>query len=152
ITVSNTEGTLKREVKTDSSGNYSVDNLPSGDYLVVAEMQGYLTNASDAQTLETGQTLTLNLQLAAVQGATENVEVNAGGPGQVETTNATNSYTLTQQEVSAFPLNGRDAMQEITMSPGVTDQSGKDEHKVGLAGSAKYSVNGGRVEYNTFEV
>jgi hypothetical protein len=36
--------------------------------------------------------------------------------------------------------------------PGVSNQTGQDEAKVGLAGSAKFSVNGGRVEYNTFEV
>jgi len=38
------------------------------------------------------------------------------------------------------------------MAPGVSNQTGQDEAKVGVAGSAKFSVNGGRVEYNTFEV
>ncbi|MCU1297533.1 MAG: TonB-dependent receptor plug, partial [Acidobacteriaceae bacterium] len=34
----------------------------------------------------------------------------------------------------------------------VSNQTGQDEAKVGVVGSVKYSVNGGRVEYNTFEV
>ncbi len=38
------------------------------------------------------------------------------------------------------------------MAPGVSNQTGQDEAKVGVAGSAKFSVNGGRVEYNTFSV
>ncbi len=42
--------------------------------------------------------------------------------------------------------------QLITMAPGVSNQTNQDEAKVGVAGSAKSAVNGGRVEYNTFEV
>ena len=34
----------------------------------------------------------------------------------------------------------------------MSNQTGQDEAKVGVVGSVKYSVNGGRVEYNTFEV
>jgi hypothetical protein len=145
-------GQGQRDTKSDSTGSYTVDNLPPGDYSVSVEAEGFNPKTSDAQTLAAGQTLTFNLQLAVMKGATESVQVIEGGPGQVEKEPTTNSYVLTNQEVVTFQLNGRDATQLITMSPGVSDQSGKDEHKVGLAGSAKYSVNGGRVEYNTFEV
>ena len=34
----------------------------------------------------------------------------------------------------------------------MSNQTGQDEAKVGVNGSVKYSVNGGRVEYNSFEV
>ena len=34
----------------------------------------------------------------------------------------------------------------------MSNQAGQDEGKVGVVGSVKYSVNGGRVEYNSFEV
>src|SRR5262249_40066079 len=37
-------------------------------------------------------------------------------------------------------------------APGVSNQTGQDEAKVGVTGSVKYSVNGGRVEYNSFEI
>ena len=49
-------------------------------------------------------------------------------------------------------LNGRNFTQLIALTPGVSNQTGQDEAKVGVVGSVKYSVNGGRVEYNTFEV
>src|SRR5208283_3132015 len=48
--------------------------------------------------------------------------------------------------------NGRNFSQLIALAPGVSNQTSQDEAKVGVQGSAKYSVNGGRVEYNTFEV
>jgi len=34
----------------------------------------------------------------------------------------------------------------------VSNQTGQDEAKVGITGSVRYSVNGGRVEYNSFNV
>src|SRR5208337_5238079 len=58
----------------------------------------------------------------------------------------------TQKELVTLGLNGRNFTQLITLTPGVSNQTGQDEAKVGVQGSAKYSVNGGRVEYNTFEV
>ena len=54
--------------------------------------------------------------------------------------------------VVAIGLNGRNFTQLIALAPGVSNQTGQDEAKVGVVGSVKYSVNGGRVEYNTFEV
>src|ERR1700755_1473047 len=70
----------------------------------------------------------------------------------VETDTASISTTLAGKEVTGYGLNGRNFSQLITMAPGVSNQTGQDEAKVGVAGSAKFSVNGGRVEYNTFEV
>lgn len=152
VHVANTDGTFQRDAKTDDSGGFSVADLAAGDYLVVVDAEGFETKTSDAKTLAAGQSLTFNIQLAAVKGTTTNVEVVGGGATHIETSTATISSTISNKEVSTLMLNGRDATALIALSPGVTDQSGKDEHKVGLAGSAKYSVNGGRVEYNTFEV
>ncbi len=59
---------------------------------------------------------------------------------------------MSNEEVAAYGLNGRNFSQLIIMAPGVSNQTNQDEAKVGVAGSAKFSVNGGRVEYNTFEV
>jgi hypothetical protein len=83
---------------------------------------------------------------------TEEVNVEGGGVGTVETQTAEVSGTITQHEVEAIGLNGRNFTQLIALAPGVSNQTGQDEAKVGVTGSVKYSVNGGRVEYNTFEI
>ena len=70
----------------------------------------------------------------------------------METESSTVSGTITQKEVVSIGLNGRNFTQLIALAPGVSNQTGQDEAKVGVVGSVKYSVNGGRVEYNTFEV
>src|SRR5581483_7043186 len=59
---------------------------------------------------------------------------------------------ITEKEVVKLGLNGRNFTQLIALAPGVSNQTGQDEAKVGVVGSVKYSVNGGRVEYNSFEV
>ena len=76
--------------------------------------------------------------------------IERSGKGEVET--ATVSGTITEKEVVKIGLNGRNFTQLIALAPGVSNQTGQDEAKVGVVGSVKYSVNGGRVEYNTFEV
>ena len=76
----------------------------------------------------------------------------SSGVGTVETESATVSGTITEKEVTSIGLNGRNFSQLIALTPGVSNQTGQDEAKVGVTGSVKYSVNGGRVEYNSYEV
>ena len=155
VQVVNPEGTFLRDTKTDASGAYSVANLPPGLYLVVVQAEGFeiaTTNSQSPLKLDAGQTLTYNQKLTTLKGITSSVEVIGGGSSTVELESATISGTITNETVNEMPLNGRNAIALSTMTAGVSNQSGQDEAKVGLAGSAKYSVNGGRVEYNTFTV
>jgi hypothetical protein len=150
VRVINQDSLQRRETKSNETGNYTVSYLPAGRYQVVVEAQGFSTAASKDVRLASGQSVLLNMQLA-VAAATTQVTVEAG-PNQIELDNPALSGTLTQKEVVSFGLNGRNFTQLIALTPGVSNQTGQDEAKVGIAGSAKFSVNGGRVEYNTFEV
>ena len=85
-------------------------------------------------------------------GEKTEVNVESQGAAAVNTETAQVSGTITQKEVQTLQLNGRNFTQLIALAPGVSNQTGQDEAKVGVTGSVKYSVNGGRVEYNTFEV
>jgi hypothetical protein len=60
--------------------------------------------------------------------------------------------TITGKELTQLQLNGRNFTQLITLVPGVSNQTGQDEGVVGPEGSISYSVNGGRTEYNNWEV
>jgi hypothetical protein len=152
VHLAKTDGSLNRDTKTDSSGAYTFTQVPAGEYLVVTEAEGFDTKTSDPVTLTDGQSRVFNVQLTAVKGGTTNIEVQGGGATAIELQTPSLSGTITNQEVSTLALNGRNFTQLITTTAGVSNQSGQDEAKVGLAGSAKFSVNGGRVEYNTYEV
>jgi hypothetical protein len=152
VQVINQETLAKRETKTDGAGAYALASLPAGRYQVIVEADGFSRNASGFFTLAQGQIFVYNVPMS-VGEVQANVEVSgSAGATTVETDNASISTSLGQQEIAGYGLNGRNFSQLITMAPGVSNQTGQDEAKVGVAGSAKFSVNGGRVEYNTFAV
>jgi hypothetical protein len=151
VQIVNQETLAKKEVKTNETGHYVAFDLPKGRYKVVIESEGFGTSVSEDIPLDAGESLLFNVQLT-VRQEKASVTVVGGGAGQVETTNAEVSGTLNETEVKTLGLNGRIAFQLIALVPGVSNQTGQDEGKTGVAGSAKYSVNGGRVEYNIFEV
>ena len=62
------------------------------------------------------------------------------------------SFTITGKQITQLVLNGRNFTQLVTLSPGVTNQTGQDEGETGVAGSVEYSMNGGRTEYNNWEL
>jgi hypothetical protein len=59
---------------------------------------------------------------------------------------------VTGKQISQLVLNGRNFTQLVTLTPGVSNQTGQDEGTVGVYGNVSYSVNGGRVEYNNWEI
>ena len=151
VQIVNQETLVKREVKTDAIGAYAVPSLPPGRYQVIVEADGFSRRSSEVITLSIGQSLVFSASMS-VGGVSTEVNVTEAGSSGVETTTATISTTMQEKEVTGYGLNGRNFSQLISLAPGVSNQTGQDEAKVGVAGSAKFSVNGGRVEYNTFEV
>ena len=150
LVLSNGAG-LKKEVQTDDKGAYSFTGLEAGTYTLSIMVPNFETKTLDSIAVTPGQELSFDISLEPERAKTE-VNVESGGVGQVETETATISGAINQQEVVKIGLNGRNFTQFITLTPGVSNQTGQDEAKVGVVGSVKYSVNGGRVEYNTFEV
>jgi len=150
VTLSNSAG-LKQETQTDDKGTYTFRNLDAGTYTLTVIAPNFALNTLDNINLTAGLELTLDVTLQPESAKTE-VKVESSGVGQVETETATVSGTITQKEVVKIGLNGRNFTQLIALAPGVSNQTGQDEATVGVVGSVKYSVNGGRVEYNTFEV
>ena len=54
--------------------------------------------------------------------------------------------------MNELELNGRNFTQLVTLVPGVVSQTGQDEGTVGVNGNVSYSINGGRTEYNNWEI
>src|SRR5580692_5370167 len=149
IEVRSASGVMQTAV-SDDKGNYAIRGLPAGSYNIKVTMKGFKSFEAPGVALATEQSLPLD---ALLEPATEQAEVNVSGQGvgQVETETSQVSGTITEKEVLSLGLNGRNFTQLIALTPGVSNQTGQDEAHVGITGSVKYSVNGGRVEYNTFE-
>ena len=146
----NQETLVRRETKTNSTGNYTIAPLPEGRYQIIVVADGFRRRSSEVISLASGQAFVFDAQMS-VTAETSEVTVTAASES-VALESASMSTTLSSSEVTGLGLNGRNFSQLATLAPGVSNQSGQDEAKVGVAGSAKFSVNGGRVEYNTFEI
>src|SRR5208337_4830349 len=141
----------KRETPANDKGAYSFTGLKPGTYTLTVTAPNFASKTFDNVTLTAGLELTLDASLEPAGEKTE-VNVEGSGAGTVETESSSVSGTITQKEVVSIGLNGRNFTQLVALAPGVSNQTGQDEAKVGVVGSVKYSVNGGRVEYNTFDV
>ncbi len=153
VQVVNQATNAKTEATSGADGTYTIQFLPAGSYQVNITSPGFNSTTSPLITLAQGQASVFNTKLVIEGASPETVTVT----GETDTTTvdlskAEISTTLPEVEVKSFGLNGRNIEGLLANSPGVSDQTGQDEKKVGIAGSAKFSVNGGRVEYNTFEV
>jgi len=137
-------------VNANSLGQYVVNGLPPGHFKLSVAAPNFAPFETDV-TLTSNQALELDATIQPKGNVTE-IEVKTGGPTEIQTESAHIEGTITQKEVLQTGLNGRNFSQLIALAPGVSNQTGQDEALVGVKGSVKYSVNGGRVEYNNFDV
>ena len=135
----------------DEKGEYVFAGLKPGTYTVTLVLQGFETFEAKSVAVTAGQTTRVDITLVPA-GVKEQVNVQGQSVSQTETESAQISGTITGKEITSLMLNGRNFTQLIALTPGVSNQTGQDEALVGVKGSVKYSVNGGRVEYNSYEV
>jgi hypothetical protein len=149
VTISSARG-AKQTVVTNDQGLYNIGSLAPGSYDLTFTLQGFKDLSMLGVIVGAQQTLTLDVTLEPAGAVTE-VEVHDQKGGEVETETSQITGTITQKELTDLGLNGRNFTQLVALAPGVSNQTGQDEAKVGVTGSVKYSVNGGRVEYNSFD-
>ena len=144
-------GSTKLEAQSGTNGAFAFTALAPGTYNLTVTAPNFAQKVFSDIHLTAGLDLPLEVALE-LPATTEQVNVESSNAGKVETENATVSGTIAEKEVQGLQLNGRNFSQLIALAPGVSNQTGQDEGKVGVVGSVKYSVNGGRVEYNSFEI
>ena len=152
VTVSSAERGIKRETTTNSDGEYSVPALSApASYNVTVTAQGFKTYQAKGVILRVAQKARNDVTLQVGTAGTE-ITVQGAPVGQVETQTNELGGTITGKEISQLQLNGRVFTQLVTLTPGVSDQTGSSEGVYGIYGNTNYSVNGGRLEYNNWEL
>lgn len=150
VTVIDSAGTTL-SATTDAKGSFTISGILLGAVNITVTAPNFADVTRQAVSVGKEGAVTVNFQLKPA-GEAQNINVTATTANQIETENAEISGTITRAQIVGFGLNGRNFSSLITLAPGVSNQTGQDEAKVGVVGSAKFSVNGGRVEYNTFNV
>ncbi len=150
ITLTSSSG-ITQTTTSNAQGQY-VLNLAPGTYTLKIAVKGFKDFTSENLALSANQELEMDGTLEPAAASPEKIEVVGENVGHVETEKAEVNEVITSKQVEETPLNGRNFVSMLTFAPGVSNQSGQDEALVGVKGSVKFSVNGGRVEYNSFIV
>jgi len=149
VTITNAAGAAQTTL-ADEKGEFHVPALQPGSYTVSVTLQGF-KDFRAAVIVRVGETARVTVTMVPAS-VTEKVSVEGNTVTQVEQQSAQIIGTITSKELTSLMLNGRNFTQLIALTPGVSNQTGQDEALVGVKGSVKYSVNGGRVEYNSYEI
>jgi hypothetical protein len=150
VKISGIAGGIERDTTTNVDGDYSEAGLPGGTYNLTIAAKGFKTFLGKGVVLRIGQKARVDATLAVGDISTE-VVVQGEDLNQVETQSSDLTGTVTGRQISQLQLNGRNFTQLLALSPGATNQSGEDEPGQGLS-TVAYSVNGGRTEYNNWEI
>ncbi len=151
VTITDVAQGTPYKTTTNASGEYLVAGLGAGRYNLDVTAKGFKKYAVHGIVLVVGQKARADANLDVGEITTE-VTVAGEGVAQVQTQSAEISGTVTNRQIVQMPLNNRNFTQLINLVPGVSNQTGQDEPEVGVYGSEAYSVNGGRTEYNNWEI
>jgi hypothetical protein len=155
IQVTNQATGLASVTKTSATGYYRVPTLPAGQYRVEASKEGFETAVQKGIVLDVAKVQAVQFQLAV---GSVNTKVNvSSAPPVVETSEAHVSELTTAQEVLDLPLEGRNALNVIAQTPGVTgsglvsDRAGANDI-FNAANAPSVTANGQRGSSNGFYV
>ncbi len=151
VVLSDSQKGISLKTTTNSGGDYLIAGLPTGTFDLTITSKGFQKYEATGIILQVAQKARVDavLQLGAV---TSEITVQGSQVAQVETQSSELSGVVTGKEISQIVLNGRNFTQLVTLQPGVSNQTGQDEGTVGVAGNVAMSINGGRTEYNNWEI
>jgi hypothetical protein len=117
VELTNTALDVKQSMMTDENGAYRFLALPAGTYKISISKNGFSTLNRDGILLQVGEQIALDLDLM-VGNVSESVDVAAAAP-LLQSTRGTVSFTVDQKKVITLPLDGRNFVPLLALSPGV---------------------------------
>jgi len=151
VTAANLQQSFIREAVTNADGEYLIAGLPAGSYDITIKAPGFEQYKVMGFVLRVAEIARADAALTVGQVNTQ-VVVAGSGVAQVETASSELSGVVTNKQINQLVLNGRNFTQLVSLVPGVSNQTGQDEGTVGVNGSVAFSVNGGRTEYNNWQL
>jgi hypothetical protein len=152
ITITNNATAAQRTVTSNDSGVYSLPSLPPGNYSVRVELSGFKAEQRANVELQVGQVARIDFVLQ-VGNLTETVEVTGGAP-VLQTEDATIGTVIENKRIVDLPLNGRNPLQLVSLTPGATTNgpaSSQGQQRMGGARNAfALNVSGQRLAYNHY--
>ena len=131
VVLRETQTGFQRQVATNERGVFVAPLMPLGTYDVSARAVGYNETRRTGIRLSVGETVDLDLQLAAV---TLQAVVVEGEQQVVEASKVEASTRLPQEAVARLPNNGRNYLNLTLLTPNVAIVQGPDGDELSIAG------------------
>jgi hypothetical protein len=148
VTVKSLETGATRVVTTNEEGEFLALSLPVGQQEVKAEKTGFKAAVRTGIDLAVGQEAVVTLRLE-VGEIVQQVTVVADAP-VVNTTTASVTGMVGEQQVKDLPLNGRSFDNLITLNPGAINYSAMKTVNTTTSDGNSFSVDGRRPQDNLF--
>lgn len=145
VTVTNLGTNYSVATATNATGNYTAKELPVGSYKVTVEAPGFKTVSNTSITVNAGTIARVDAKMQ-IGEAREVVEV-TGEMAAVNTEDSKLAATVTSQQISNLPLNGRNVYDLMQLAPGAINVTGVD-----FENGHNTVVNGLRENFNGFLV
>jgi hypothetical protein len=151
VTATNTGTNAAREMPSNEAGAYTFSALPPGPYVVKSELQGFKT-VEQRVDLHVEQTVRVNFTME-IGTLSETAEVTGVAP-LITTENATVGTVIENRRIVELPLNGRNFLSLVALSPNVSaefagaGQAG--DRQGGSRASQQLSISGQRREFNYY--
>lgn len=150
VTLTN-EGThFVRVVETNANGQYVASSIPTGEYSISVEKQGFDRAVRAGVQLTAADTATVDFKLT-VGNLQQTVQVTAEAP-LLQSQTASVSQLISNKQILEMPLNGRTFTALLLLTPGAhTGSSGNlTTSPYAMRGSTNYSVNGSSAQMNSY--
>ena len=114
VTIKQVDQQLTRTTATDTTGHFTLPNLPVGPYELTATANGFKTYLQSGIVLQVGNSIDVKVTMA-LGSVSDSVSVTAAA-GMVQTQENTISQVVDQARMVDLPLNGREATQLILLA------------------------------------
>ena len=151
VTAQNVGTNAVRTQPSNEVGAFTFPAMPPGVYLIKAELDGFKI-AQNRVELHVEETLRVSFTLE-IGGITETTEVTAVTP-LITTENATVGTVIENRRIVELPLNGRNYLSLIALSPNVSASSPAPgqagDRQGGSRANQQISISGQRREFNYY--
>lgn len=119
VTITNVQTNINQASTTSSTGDYAFNLLQVGTYSIRIESKGFKAFSAPSIALSAGDRVRVDAKLE-VGDITQTIEVSASLPA-LKTDTSNIGSLVPSQSVQALPLNGRNLIKLVQLTPGVTE-------------------------------
>lgn len=139
ITAVQTSTGQSREAQSSTAGNYTIPNLPIGDYKISVNAAGFKTTVIPSMTLQVNQVAQVDVVLE-IGAVNEAISVTTSVP-LLDTQTSSVGQVVENRSIASLALNGRQFWQLVALVPGASYTPGGDRTRTGGSSIRSSAVN-----------